>query len=128
MANFQVTTNVAVTTTDGINLSKALTSVGLNAKDLHDDTYGPGPVAVDLAPHHASISRPRVVLVLADGDGAKLKFDGVATFTAKAYKQAFLEVVDSAPGGPGPAGVFDLELEMQGALQRLRVLAVGDPD
>lgn len=125
MANFQLTANVTVTTTDGISMSKTLSALGLNAKDFHDDVYGPGPIAVDLAPHHSSIARPRVVFAVADGDGFTMKFDGVASFTAKAYKQAFLEVQDNPPG---PAGVFDLELEMQGAAQRLRCLAAGDPD
>lgn len=124
MANFNVTLTASVVTSDGISLSKSLPNAGMNAKDLHDDTYGIGPVAVDLAPHHVSIARPRVVFALADGDGFKVKLDGGA-FSAKTYKFLALEIVDVPPG---PAGVFDLELEMQGAVQRLRVLAAGDPD
>lgn len=121
MANFQVTHSVTVTTTDGISLSKTISALGLNAKELLDDVFGPGPVAVDLAPLVSSITKPRAVLLLCDGDGAKLKFDGAAGFTSKAFKQVFLEVADAV-------GALDLEIEVQGAAQRIRFLALGDPD
>jgi hypothetical protein len=57
---------------------------------------------------------------MCDGEGAQLKFDGVATFTAKAYKTVLIEAASA------PAGVLDLEISVLGASQRVRFLGMGD--
>lgn len=123
MANFTFNITLGLSTSDGFSLSRALTGLPANAKALLDDTFV-GPIAVDFAPLVASIADPHAALLLCGGDGAKLKLDGVATFTAKAYKAAQFQLT---PNTPGPSGVLDLEIEAQGALQRIQFLAIGDP-
>lgn len=123
MANFQVSTTVTVTPTDGPSLSKSLSSLGMNAKDVHDDVHPAG--SLDLAPMASSIANPRGMMILAEGDGVKLKFDGAAAFTTKAFKTVYLEVTNDPPG---PAGLIDLEVDCVGAAQRIRVIVFGDPD
>lgn len=120
MANFTVNATAGLSTSDGISISRVLTGVNANAKALLDDTFGPGPVTVDFTPIVAAIAAPDWALLLCDGDGAKLKFDGGATFTAKAYKTAMLQI------GATPTGVLDLEIETVGAAQRIRFLCTGD--
>jgi len=120
MANFTVNATAGVSTSDGISLSRVVTGKNANAKALLDDTFGPGPVAVDFAPIVASIAAPEWVLMIAGGDGATLKFDGAAAFTAKNYKTVMLEM------NVTPGGVFDLEIEAQGPAQRIRFFASGD--
>lgn len=122
MANFTYNLTLGISTSDGISLNKALTGVNSDAKALLDDNFGPGPISVDLAPLVASITDPTAFLLLSDGDGSKLKFDGVATFSAKAYKALGGQIT---PNTPGPAGVLDLELEAQGTSQRVRFLCCG---
>jgi hypothetical protein len=122
---FVINTTTTAQSSDGVLLSKQISNLSLNAKVVLDDVFGPGPVTVDLAPYLASIANPRGCYVLLSGDGAKLKFDGAAAFTAKAYKQVFLEITDGIT--PGPPGVLDLELELLGQAQRLQVFAWGDP-
>ena len=117
MANFTLNATAGLSTSDGISISRVLTGQNENAKALLDDTFGPGPVSVDFAPIVASILAPDWALLLCDGDGAKLKFDGVAPFT---YKTMMLQMAVS------PAGVLDLEIEAAGPAQRIRFLCVGD--
>jgi len=125
MANFTFNANVGISTSDGIQLALASTGNGANAKQLLDDVFA-GSVSIDFAPLIASITNPLWFILLCSGDGAKLKFDGVATFTAKAYKSLIAGIT---PNSPGPSGVLDLEVETNGAsAQRVRFLAVGDPD
>jgi len=124
MANFTFNPNIAISTSDGISAALAQTGVGANAKALLDDVFA-GSVSIDFAPLIASITNPLWAVLLCGGDGAKLKFDGVATFTAKAYRQLGFELT---PNTPGPSGVLDLEIETNGSSQRIRFLAVGDPD
>lgn len=127
MANFTFNANAGLTTSDGVSLARIATGVGANAKALLDDTFGAGgPVSIDFAPLIVSIANPLWFMFNAGGDGAKLKFDGVATFTAKAYKMLLAAIT---PNTPGPSGVLDLEVETNGAIgQRIQFLCVGDPD
>lgn len=111
-----------LSTNDGINLSRTVSSAPAAAKVLIDDSFT-NPDVIDVTTAIASIADPKAVIVLADGDGVKLKFDGAASFTAKAYKSLALQIT---PNTPGPTGVLDLTLEAQGAAQRVRVLVVGD--
>jgi hypothetical protein len=119
MANFTFNATAGLSTSDGISLSRALTGLNANAKALLDDTFGPGPLAVDLAPLIASIADPLWALMLAEGDGARLKFDGGA-FSIKSYKTMLVQMAST------PSGVLDLELEALGVSQRIRFLAIGD--
>ncbi len=120
MATFTGSMTAGLSTSDGIVLNKILNGQALNAKALLDDAFGPGPITVDLAPLMASIADPRFGILVCDGEGAQLKFDGVATFTAKAYKTMLIELASS------PAGVLDLEIQVVGASQRVRFLGMGD--
>lgn len=123
MANFTYNITLGLSTSDGFSLSRALTGLPANAKALLDDTFGPGPVSVDLAPLVASIADPQAALLLCGGDGARLKLDG-GVFSTKAYKAAQFQLT---PNTPGPSGVFDLEIEATGASQRIQFLGIGDP-
>lgn len=123
MANFTFNGTLGLSTSDGFTLSRALSGLPANAKALLDDTFGPGPLSVDLAPLIASIADPQWALLLCFGDGARLKFDGGA-FTTKAFKAVELQLT---PNTPGPSGVLDLEIEAAGASQRIQFLAIGDP-
>jgi hypothetical protein len=120
MANFTLNATAGVSTSDGISLSRVVTGKNANAKALLDDTFGPGPVSVDFAPIVASILTPEWSLLIADGDGARLKFDGAAAFTIKSYKTLMLELAVT------PGGVLDLEIEAVGPAQRIRFFAAGD--
>jgi hypothetical protein len=120
MANFTLNATAGLSTSDGISISRVLTGVNANAKALLDDTFGPGPISVDFAPLVASILTPDWALLLCDGDGAKLKFDGAAAFTTKNYKTAMFQLAVT------PGGVLDLEIEAAGPAQRIRFLCVGD--
>jgi hypothetical protein len=125
MATFTYNPTASLSTSDGISIAKTQTGLGANAKVLVDDIFA-GTTAVDFAPMIASIANPIHALLLCAGDGAKLKFDGLASFTAKAYTRFIFELT---PNSPGPSGVLDLEIETNGAsTQRVRFLAVGDPD
>jgi len=126
MPNFTFNPSVSLTTSDGVSLTKSQTGLGSNAKLLLDDDFPGSATSVDLAPLIASIGNPLWAILIADGDGALLKFDGLAAFTAKAYKWVQFELT---PNSPGPSGVLDLELSTNGtSTQRIRFLAVGDPD
>lgn len=126
MANFTFNPSVSISTSDGISLAKSQTGVGANAKLLLDDTFAGSGTSVDLAPMIASIGNPLWGVLICGGDGVTLKFDGAASFTAKAYKWAQFELT---PNSPGPSGVLDLELSTNGSsAQRVRFMAVGDPD
>jgi hypothetical protein len=120
MATFTGSMTAGLSTSDGITLSKVLNGQALNAKALLDDAFGPGPISVDLAPLMASIADPKFGLMMCDGEGAQLKFDGVATFTVKAYKTLLFECATT------PSGALDLELQAIGASQRVRFLGMGD--
>lgn len=120
MATFTGNMTAGLSTSDGITLSKVLNGQALNAKAMLDDTFGPGPLSVDLAPIVGSITDPKFNLLLCDGDGAQLKFDGVATFTVKAYKTLLFECATT------PSGALDLEIQVVGAAQRVRFLCLGD--
>ena len=120
MANFTINATAGISTSDGISISRVVTGKNANAKAILDDTFGPGPVSVDFAPIMASIAAPEWILLLAEGDGAKLKFDGVATFTSKAYKTLMLEAALT------PVSIFDLEIEAAGPAQRIRFFGSGD--
>ena len=125
MANFTFGATASISTSDGITLDKTVANVGANGKQLLDDTFTAATL-VDFAPLIASISDPSWALLICDGDGATLKFDGlIGGFTSKAYRVVELGIVDNTTG---PTGVLDLEITTQGAEQRIRFLAVGDPD
>ncbi len=125
MATFTYNPTASISTSDGISVGKSQTGLGANAKVLVDDVFA-ASTAVDFAPLIASIANPIWAIMLAAGDGAKLKFDGLAAFTAKAYKMFQLELT---PNSPGPSGVLDLEIETNtGSSQRIRFMTVGDPD
>lgn len=126
MANFTFNPSVSLTTSDGVSLTKSQTGLGANAKLLLDDDFPGSATSVDLAPLIASIGNPLWAILICGGDGALLKLDGLASFTTKAYKWVQLELT---PNSPGPSGVLDLELSTNGtSTQRIRFLAVGDPD
>lgn len=126
MANFTFNPSVSLTTSDGVSLTKSQTGLGANSKLLLDDTFPGSSTSVDLAPLIASIANPLWAIMIAAGDGALLKFDGLASFTTKAFKWVQFELT---PNSPGPSGVLDLELSTNGtSAQRIRFLAVGDPD
>ena len=126
MPNFTFNPSVSLTTSDGVALTKSQTGLGANAKLLLDDSFPGSATSVDLAPLIASITNPLWAIMIAAGDGVVMKFDGLASFTAKAYKWVQFELT---PNSPGPSGVLDLELETNGtSAQRIRFLAVGDPD
>lgn len=122
--NFTFNSTMGVTTSDGISLSRSLTGVAANAKVLVDDVFGPGPVSVDFAALIVNIDEPIAALLLCEGDGVQLKFDGAVAFTAKAYKAMQLQIT---PNTPGPAGVLDLEVQVPAtaAAQRIRFLCLG---
>lgn len=125
MANFTYNPTASLSTSDGVSVGKSQTGIGANAKVLIDDVIALS-TTLDLAPMLAEMANPIWAIMLAAGDGAKLKFDGAASFTAKAYKMMQLELT---PNSPGPSGLFDLEIETNSvAAQRIRFLAVGDPD
>ena|SRR3990170_1449838 len=123
MGTFSTSTTMGLSTSDGISLSKIVNGDAMNAKALLDDNFG-APVSVDLAPICASVADPKWALLICDGDGAQLKFDGAAAFTIKAYKTMMLQLT---PNSPGPSGVLDLELQTNGASsQRIRFICTGD--
>lgn len=126
MANFTFNPSVSLTTSDGISLTKSQTGIAANAKLLLDDEFAGSATSVDFAPMIASITNPLWALLRCSGAGANLKFDGAASFTSKAYQWLQFELT---PNTPGPSGVLDLELSTNGSVtQRIRFLAVGDPD
>ncbi len=104
-----------------VRLSKVLSALTAGAKVLVDEQLTGPATLFDLAPHVASIAAPKLGLLVCDGDGARLKFDGAAAFTAKAFKVFLFELAAT------PSGVFDLELEIQGATQqRVQFFVIGD--
>lgn len=117
MANFTVSSGVSVSTSDPFSLSRTITNLGLNGKHVIDDVFPIG--ALDLAPLLASIGKPRIVMIVADDiSGCTVNLDGVGASTLKA-KTVYLEITtDIAP---------DIEIVLTVA-QRVRVVAVGDPD
>lgn len=120
MGNFTGNMTAGLSTSDGISLSKTLNGVAMNAKAMLDDNFA-GAAIIDLAPLMASIADPKMALMICDGEGATLKFDGVAAFTNKAYKTVLLEMFST------PSGVLDLEITMNGtSTQRVRFLCMGD--
>lgn len=121
MANFTFNGSLGITTDDGIALASTVTGVSGNAKQLLDDEFDPA-TSVDLAPLVASMADPTWFILLLDGDGAQLNFDGIG-LTTKAYKSF---VAQLSPNTPGPSGVFDLLVLTQGAKQRVEFLAVGN--
>ncbi len=122
MPNFTFNSTLSLATDDGITLANTVTGVSGNAKQLLDDEFDPS-TAVDFAPLIASITDPTWFILALDGDGALLKFDSIVGFTAKAFK-TFLGGL--SPNTPGPSGVLDLEIETQGAKQRVEFLVVGN--
>jgi len=118
MANFTGNMTAGLSTSDGISLSKTVNGAALNAKAMLDDTFS-SPALVDLAPLMASIADPKYALLLCDGEGANLNFDGLGA-TAKAYTTMLMEIPAA------PAGVFDMELTVLGTSQRVRFLGMGD--
>ncbi len=125
MANFTYAPTASLSTSDGISVGKSQTGLGANAKVLFDDVVALS-TTLDLAPLLLQMANPIWAIMLASGDGAKLKFDGAATFTVKAFKMMLLELT---PNSPGPSGLLDLEIETNSvAVQRIRFMAVGDPD
>lgn len=124
MANFTFNATASMSTSDGISLSKTVTTVGANGKQLLDDKF-PSSTTIDFAPLVASIANPRWALLICDGNGATLEFDSSASPTAKAYRVALLEIVENTIG---PTGVLDLAITTQGSEQRVRFLCIGDPD
>jgi hypothetical protein len=122
MANPSFTANMSagLSPSDGPTISKSVTGAALNAKELLDDVFG--AVVLDLAPYFASIADPRYVIILADGEGFFVNFDGKGD-SDKVYKTVLLEV---GPNTPGPAGVLKIKITMQGADQRIRVMTLGD--
>lgn len=119
MGNFTGSMQAGLSTSDGISLSKNSNGVALNAKVLLDDTFGPGPVVVDLAPLIASIADPKMFLLLCEGDGALIDIDSVGPST-KAFKTLLGEFSST------PTGVGDIEITANGAAQRIRFLCMGD--
>jgi hypothetical protein len=101
-------------------LDKSTALAPANAQEIHDDIHVAG--AYDLAPLLASIAEPKAIMLKADGDGFKHKFDGVATFSVKAVKTMMIEVSPNAVA----AGLLDIEVEFVGADQRFRMYSVGD--
>ena len=125
MANFTYNPTASLSTSDGITVGKSQTGLGANAKVLFDDVIALS-TTLDLAPLLVEMANPIWAIMVASGDGAKLKFDGLASFTSKAYKMFQLELT---PNSPGPSGLLDLEIETNSvASQRIRFMAVGDPD
>jgi len=118
MANFTGNMTAGLSTSDGITLSKVVNGTAFNAKAMLDDIFS-APALVDLQPLMASISDPKYALMVCDGDGANLTFDGGAP-TVKAFKTALFELASA------PAGGFDLELTVLGTSQRIRFLCMGD--
>jgi hypothetical protein len=118
MANFTGNMTAGLSTSDGINLSKTLNGQAMNAKALLDDTFS-APALVDLAPIVASVTDPKMGLMICDGDGANIDFDGLGA-SSKAYKTLLIEIASA------PAGVLDLELTPLGTAQRIRFLCMGD--
>lgn len=118
MANFTGNMTAGLSTSDGITLSQVLNGQALNAKALLDDTFS-SPALVDLAPLMASIADPKFALLLCDGDGVNVNFDGLGAST-KAYK-TMLAYLASSPGG-----ALDWELTVLGTSQRIRFLGMGD--
>jgi hypothetical protein len=120
---FNVAGEASLTTNETVPVavSKIISALGLSAKVLVDESLGPAPATFDLAPHVASIAAPKLALLVCDGDGAKIKLDGAAAFSAKAYKVVLLELAAT------PSGVLDLELDLQGvAAQRVQFFVLGD--
>ena len=118
---FSMNTSCQAQSTDGVLVNKSITNLSVNAKVLLDDVFAAG--LINLAPYLASIVNPRGCYIVAEGDGYLINFDGLGT-SVKAQKQSFLEITDNTPG---PAGLLDIELTAQGAAQRIRVFAWGDP-
>ena len=121
MANFTFNASLSLATDDGITIDKTITGVSACAKQLLDDEFDPS-TAVDFAPLIASITDPTWFILLLDGDGALLNFDGIG-LTSKAFK-TFLAGLSA--NTPGPSGVLDLAIETQGAKQRVEFLAIGN--
>src|SRR3972149_3555135 len=121
MPSFQYSLKAELFTNESpsAKLDKSISLAAGSAKEIHDDIHAAG--SVDLAPLMASIDDPAALLIRCDGDGVKLKFAGVATFTAKAYKTVLLEVSPNAIA----TGVLDVELEAVGVGQRIRAFAIG---
>jgi len=123
MGTFTSSGTMGLSTSDGISLSRVVNGDAMNAKALLDDNFG-APVSVDLAPLCASIADPKWALLVCDGEGAQMKFDGAVAFTVKAVKGAMFQFT---PNSPGPSGVLDLELQTNGtSTQRIRFLCTGD--
>lgn len=118
---FNMNTACSAQSTDGVLVNKSITNLAVNAKVLLDDTFAAG--VIDLAPYLASITNPRGCYIVAEGDGYLIDFDGLGP-SVKAQKQTFMEITDNTPG---PSGLLDIALTAQGAAQRIRVFAWGDP-
>lgn len=118
MANFTGNMTAGLSTSDGISLSKVANGTAFNAKAMLDDIFS-APALVDLQPLMASIADPKYALMVCDGDGAQMAFDGGGV-TVKAFKTALFEIASA------PAGGLDLELTVMGTSQRIRFLGMGD--
>ena len=122
MGTFTFSGQATLQTSDGFVLSRTQTNVARNAKAHLDDKFTGG--AIDIGSLMASITDPTDLLILAEGDGFKVNFDGLGA-SAKAYKALMLQVT---PNTPGPAGLLVLTITPQGAEQRIRILSIGEPD
>jgi hypothetical protein len=111
-------------TSDNVELTRAMTTQPGNAKLLLDTTLSAGAASLDLAPLLSQIADPQWLEILLDGDGAQLKFDGVATFTVKAVKDLAMRFTANTPGPSGPIAL-EIHVAALVAAQRLRVFCVG---
>ncbi len=121
MAQFTINASLGISTDDGITIENSVTGVSSCAKHLTDDEFL-SAVVIDFAPFIASITDPTWFILLADGDGVFLDFDGVGV-TTKAFKSFIASIT---PNTPGPSGVLDLAATTQGAKQRIQFLAIGN--
>lgn len=123
MSNFTYGTNLDIFLSDGMRYQQQLQNQAGNAKLILDDTFDAGTV-LDLTPYLLTLTIPACILIVADGDGVKLNFDGLGD-TTKYYKLAFLEASLSVPAPPG-AIVMSVTLAGPPSLpQRIQVISLG---
>ena len=123
MSNFTYTTNLDIMLSDGMRYQQQLVNQGGNAKLILDDTFAPGFV-LDLTPYLLTLLVPSCILIVADGEGVTLNFDGLGD-TTKYYKLAFLE---ASPYLPAPQGAIVMSVTLAGAPadpQRIQVISLG---
>jgi hypothetical protein len=120
MANFKYSLTSELFTNENPvqKLDRKVALADANEKVVLDHDLPVG--AFSLAAALAQIADLKAILIVASGDGFTIKHGGQATFSTKAMKSCQIEV------SPVVAGVTDIEINVQTAAQRVRVLAIGD--